>query len=136
MNLSDPDSMNLIVSKVLRYGVILSSAVIVVGTVLLLTSQGFSSADQYLIYHHGQVPHGDFPVSLGALVNGLVARSPFSIIELGILMLLATPVSRVLFSTFLFAAERNILYVYITLAVLCLLLFSMVATPFIPAFNG
>lgn len=136
MNLSDPDSMNLVVSKVLRYGVILSSAVIVVGTVLLLTSQGFSSADQYLIYHHDLVPHGDFPVSLGALVSGLLAFSPFSIIELGILMLLATPVSRVLFSTFLFAAERNTVYVYITLAVLCLLLFSMIATPFIPAFNG
>ena len=136
MNLSDPEEMNVIVSKVLRYGVILSSAVILAGTLLLLAANGLSSTGQYLYYNPGEVPHGAFPVSLSALGQGLLAFSPFAVIELGVLMLLATPVSRVAFSIFLFAAERNRMYVYVTLGVLCLLLFSMIATPFIPAFNG
>lgn len=136
MGPSDPESMHLIISKVLRIGVVLSSAVIVVGTALLVASEGFSSAAPYLAYNPGQVPHGDFPVSFSALVQGILSLSPFAVIELGVLLLLATPVSRVLFSVFLFAAERDRMYVYITLGVLCLLLFSLIATPFIPAFNG
>ena len=136
MNLSDPEEMNIIISKVLRYGVIISSAVILAGTLLLLASDGLSSIGQYIDYNPNLVPHGFFQVSLSALAQGLLAFSPFSVIELGILLLIATPVSRVIFSIFLFAAERNRLYVYITLGVLCLLLFSMIATPFIPAFNG
>lgn len=136
MRLNDPESMNTIISKVLRYGVVLSSAVIVIGTGLLLASHGITSAEQYLAYNPGQVPHGAFPVTLEALISGLLVLSPFSVIELGVLMLLATPVSRVAFSIFLFAAERNRTYVYVTLGVLLLLLFSMIATPFIPAFNG
>ena len=136
MNLSDPEEMNVVISKVLRYGVLLSSAVIVAGTIILLGADAFSPAGSYLVYSPNQVPHGAFPVSLGALASGLAALSPFAVIELGILLLLATPVSRVLFSIFLFAAERNRTYVYITTAVLLLLLFSMIATPFIPVFNG
>lgn len=135
MGLGDPESMNVVISRVLRYGVLLSSAVIVVGTALLLASEGFSSASPYLAYDPGQVPHGAFPVTLAALTQGVLSLSPFAVIELGVLLLLATPVSRVLFSIFLFAAERDRMYVYITLGVLCLLLFSLIATPFIPAFN-
>lgn len=136
MGLRDPDSMNVIVSKVLRYGVVISSAVILAGTLLLLASNGLSPAGHFLSYNPSQVPHGAFSVSFAALANGLLTLSPFSVIELGVLMLLATPVSRVAFSIFLFAAERNRMYVYVTLGVLTLLLFSMIVTPFIPAFNG
>jgi uncharacterized membrane protein len=42
----------------------------------------------------------------------------------------------VLISVLLFAAEGDRLYVYITAVVLALLLFSMLVTPFIPAFNA
>lgn len=134
--MSDPDSMNTIISKVLRYGVLLSSAVIVVGTALLVARDGFSQVASFLTYNPRQVPHGIFPVSFGGLVGGLGRGSPIAIIELGVLVLLATPVSRVLFSIFLFAAEHNRTYVYITLTVLVLLLFSILATPYIPAFGG
>ena len=136
MNLSDPDSMNTIISKVLRYGVLLSAAVIVVGTVLLGAHEAFSQSGSFLNYNPNQVPHGSFPVTFNGLAAGLISGSPIAIIELGVLLLLATPVSRVLFSVFLFAAEHNRTYVYITLTVLTLLLFSMLATPYIPIFGG
>ena len=53
---------------------------------------------------------------------------PAAIIQLGILILIATPVARVAFSVFAFAEERDWMYVIVTLIVLALLLFSLSAT--------
>jgi uncharacterized membrane protein len=47
------------------------------------------------------------------------------IIQLGLLLLIATPVARVAFSVVAFALERERLYVIVTLAVLAVLLFSL-----------
>jgi uncharacterized membrane protein len=135
MELKKPDSMNTVVSKVLRYGVVLSAVVITFGTVLLAAVDGLEVTEAYTTYYPDQVPHGNFDVSLAGLSNGLLLLDPFSIIELGVFILLATPVARVLFSIFLFVAEGDRTYVYITSAVLILLLFSMLFTPFIPGFN-
>ena len=136
MDLHDPDSMNEVLGNVLRYGVILSAAVILVGTVALAASSGGADISGALFYEPATVPHGNYSISLSGLVAGLLALEPYAVIELGVLMLLATPVSRVLISVLLFAAEKDRQYVYITLGVLSLLLFSMLVTPFIPGFNA
>lgn len=47
--------------------------------------------------------------------------------QLGVLLLIATPVARVLFSFFAFLMEKDYLYVFITFIVLAILVFSMVA---------
>jgi uncharacterized membrane protein len=47
------------------------------------------------------------------------------IIQLGLLLLIATPVARVAFSVVAFALERDRLYVGITLIVLAVLAFSL-----------
>lgn len=136
MSLGNPDSMNNVISKVLRYGVLFSAAVIVLGAALLAARDAFSPSVSLLHYDPNQIPHGPFPVTFSSLTAGLATGSPDAIIELGVLLLLATPVSRVLFSVFLFAAEHNRAYVYITATVLTLLLFSMLVTPYIPVFGG
>ncbi|MGP8125530.1 MAG: DUF1634 domain-containing protein [Nitrososphaerales archaeon] len=136
MNLRDPETMNEVVGNVLRFGVLLSAAVILIGTALLIANSGFSGVSGALTYNPNQIPHGTFDVSLSALASGLAGFQPYSLIELGVIILLATPVSRVLISVFLFAAERDRLYVYITAVVLALLLFSILVTPFISIFNA
>jgi uncharacterized membrane protein len=136
MNLKDPESMNVVIGKVLRYGVILSGAIILLGTIGLVATKGLSDASGMLTYNSNMVPHDNLDVSLGGLVRGLVTFSAFSWIELGVIVLIATPVSRVAISVFLFAAERDRLYVTITTIVLALLLFSMLVTPFIPGFHA
>lgn len=136
MNFREPDAMNDILSRVLRYGVVASAAILVFGTTLLLVSYGSVDASAFLTYLPQQIPHNSFTVNPSALLQGVAALNPFAVIELGVLVLLATPVSRVLFSIFLFAAERDATYVKITIVVLLLLLFSMLATPLIPAFNA
>ena len=135
MNLKDPESMNEIIGKVLRYGVVISAVVTVLGTAGLALSHGTADTSGFINYIPGTVPHDGFDDSLSGLASGLASFSPFSWIELGVILLIATPVSRVLISVFLFAAERDRLYVVITAVVLTLLLFSMLVTPFIPGFN-
>ena len=135
MNFKDPESMNALIGNLLRYGVILSAAIILVGTVQLLLVNGFREVSQLVIYNPNQLPHGNFDPGLGHMVAGLASFDPQSTIELGVLVLLATPAARVLLSVFLFAEEGDRTYVYITGIVLILLLFSMLVTPFIPGFN-
>jgi len=136
MNLRDPESMNVVIGKVLRYGVILSGAIILLGAIALVATNGLSDTSGMLTYNPNAVPHDNLDVSLSGLVHGLVTFSAFSWIELGVIVLIATPVSRVVISVLLFAAERDRLYVLITAVVLALLLFSMLVTPFIPGFHS
>jgi len=136
MNLKDPESMTVVIGKVLRYGVILAGAIVVLGVVGLAASNGASDTASYLSYNPSAVPHDGIDVSLSGLLHGLATFAPFSLIELGVIVLIATPVARVLISVFLFAAERDRLYVLITAVVLALLLFSMLVTPSIPGFHA
>jgi uncharacterized membrane protein len=46
-------------------------------------------------------------------------------IQLGLLLLIATPVARVAFSVYAFARQRDFLYVGVTLIVLTVLLFGL-----------
>jgi uncharacterized membrane protein len=135
MNLKDPESMNALISGLLRYGVILSAAIIAVGTVLLLLGSGAQELSQFVVYNPNQFPHGNFDPSLGHMVAGLMVQDPQSNIELGVLVLLATPAARVLLSVLLFSAEGVRTYAYITGIVFALLIFSMLVTPYIPGFN-
>ena len=136
MNLKDPNSMSKILGIVLRSGVILSGAIIATGTALFLANHSLDDTSAYLAYNPGLIPHGNFPASLTSIGSGLASFDPSSIIQLGFLVLLATPVTRVALSLFLFAAEKDRKFVYLTATVLAILLFSMLATPLIPLFNG
>ena len=136
MNLRDPDSMNTVIGNVLRFGVVISAAVVVLGLVRLASLSGSADTTSFLYYSASSVPHGNFPISLTALISGLRSFNPFSLIELGVIILIATPVTRVAISVFLFAAEKDDLYVLVTAIVLALLLFSMLVTPFIPIFHA
>lgn len=131
-----PTRMNEVIGNVLRYGVLVSAGIIVLGTVLMVATNGLSDAKGSLSYDPSRVPHGTFDISLQGLLTGLAALQPFSIIELGAIVLIATPVSRVVISVIMFAARKDRLYVAITVAVLALLLFSIFVTPLIPAFQA
>jgi uncharacterized membrane protein len=136
MNHKDPKSMSNILGNVLRFGVIISAIVISLGFLIFVFRYSSLSAAPYIQYNPGKAPHGDFSVSLSGILSGLSSFNPYSIIELGLLILLATPVSRVFLSIVLFHLEGDKRYVYITLAVFLILLFSMIVTPFIPNFGG
>lgn len=128
--------MTAVVGNVLKYGVMISAIIIVFGIIELIAASGNSDVLGSIVYNPDKIPHGTFDVSLSGLTTGLLGVQPYALIELGSIVLIATPVSRVLLSLFLFAAEGDRLYVVVTAVVLFLLLFSILVTPFIPGFQA
>lgn len=101
----------LIISNVLRGGVLLSAAIIVIGAVMFYAGGGGQTLT--------------FPHTLSAVAQMLAQGNPLAIIMLGLLVLLATPVVRVAVSIVAFALEHDRLYVGITSLVLAILLVSI-----------
>ncbi len=101
-----------IIGWLLQAGVLVSSGIIVIGLILLLLSPGGLSA----------VVINRFPHTAASVWDGLVALQPQSVITLGLLLLIATPVLRVAVSVIAFALERDRRYVVITLIVLAILI--------------
>ena len=91
----------------------------------------------YLMRHGSELPHyrifrgepADLRSVRGAFADALAGHSR-GMIQIGLLLLIATPVARVLFSVFAFLREHDRLYVGITLIVLAVLLFSLFASHF------
>ncbi len=105
-------NMEIFISKSLRWGVLISAAVIIVGFGLLLAT-GRSG-----------YPEGVFPTGLSDVIAGLAALKPFAVIALGLALLIATPVFRVGSSIIAFALEGDRLYVGITVFVFAVLMLS------------
>jgi uncharacterized membrane protein len=134
--------LHILVSKTLLYGVLTSAAILAIGVIAMFAEGrtgytcSLSSVTCLLSYNPMTVPHGDYPNTLQSLYAGLVTLKPFAIIELGIFVLIATPALRVLASVFTFAAEKDKMFVAITVFVLAVLLFSFFVVPFIPIFQA
>lgn len=109
-----------IIGQLLRAGVLLSAFVVLVGGVMYLHQASHTHTD-YGTFHGIAQPLRTIP----GVVRGAGALDPPSIIQLGLLLLIATPIARVLFSVAAFALERDWLYVGLTLVVLGVLLFSL-----------
>ncbi len=123
--------MELVISYALRVGVLLSALIILAGILrfALMHDTGYSKVlphhlPDILRFHTASGP-GYFPISLRAVVAGAAVGKPYAIIELGILLLIATPIVRVALSVLFFLAQRDWLYVGITLFVLGVLALSL-----------
>lgn len=117
----------LIISKLLLVGVSTAAIVVLAGGILFLVRHGHETP-QFGEFHGEPAEFRTFGVLLGAVWK-LEARA---LIQLGLGLLIATPVARVAFSLFAFIRQRDGMYVVITsivLAVLLLGLFSTQASP-------
>ncbi len=113
-------SIERMVSVLLRTGVLLSGLVVFAGGVYYLARHGGDPAN----YQHFQSqPRVDRKVN--EIVQGAISLRARSVIQFGILLLLATPVARVALCLAAFAFERDRTYVAITALVLAVLLISL-----------
>jgi uncharacterized membrane protein len=108
------------VSALLRAGVLLSGSVVLAGGIYFLWRHAGEPAD-YRVFH-GQ-PSVDRIFS--QILKSAMAGRSLSVIQLGILLLIATPILRVALSLVGFLLERDRTYVLITGIVLVLLLCSL-----------
>jgi len=112
--------MDRMIGTLLRIGVLLSAATTLLGGIWHFFQHGGAVLD----YH---VFRGE-PGEMGSLwgVIGAIARGRSeALIQLGLLMLIATPIARVALSVVAFMAEHDRTYVVITLIVLGVLVASV-----------
>jgi uncharacterized membrane protein len=114
-------SIERIVSLILRSGVLISGTVVFLGGVVFLARHGHEWVDYHTF--HAQPASDRF---VHEILAGAVSFRARSIIQIGVLLLLATPIVRVAFSILGFALERDKLYVFITSIVLAILLYSLI----------
>src|ERR1700736_5466599 len=98
-----------IVGNLLRAGVIIAAGVVTAGGLLYLIRYGRSPTD----YHIFRGEPADLRSPWGIVQDALALRRR-GLIQLGVLLLIATPVARVVFSVFAFAFQRDWTYVIVT----------------------
>lgn len=111
---------DLIMGRLLRLGVVLAALIVFLGGVIFLTRHPVPVTN----YHIFQGEPEEFRTISGIFRQAL-AFSGRGLIQLGLLILIATPIARVAFSALAFFYERDWKYVVFTLIVLGLLLYSL-----------
>ena len=109
-----------IVGTLLRVGVILAGSVVLAGGIVFLLRHGNGSAD----YHVFRGEPAEL-TGLSQIVKFAFGGHGRGIIQLGLLLLIATPVARVAFAVAGFAMERDWMYVSFTLIVFSVLCYSL-----------
>src|SRR5271166_5777574 len=116
----DDHRIEVIIGNLLRSGVLLAASVVLLGAVIYLARHAIEPADFHTFRGEAAALR-----TLPAIVRGAAHFHGKSIIQFGLLLLIATPIARVIFSAFAFALERDYLYVVLTLVVLGVLLYSL-----------
>jgi uncharacterized membrane protein len=116
----DDKRLETIIGNLLRAGVLLAAAIVLIG------------AGLYLAQHHGDrvsyrtfVPGPENLRTVGGIVRSAASLNSEGLMQFGLLLLIATPVARVIMAVVGFAMEKDRLYVIVSLIVLVVLLASL-----------
>jgi uncharacterized membrane protein len=112
--------LQLFLGRLLRVGVTLA-ATVSASALAMHIATGSRSLPDFSVFR-GEPTHER---TIRGVLAGVLAREPTSLMQLGLMILVATPLARVAFSVVGFAMERDRLYVALTLAVLALLLLGL-----------
>jgi uncharacterized membrane protein len=115
--------MEVVLGNLLRWGVLLSAAIVFAGACVYLSRHAHEPAD-YHVFRGEPSEYRTIPGVIQSVRNGRGR----GLIQLGLLLLIATPIARVSFSIVGFSIERDYLYVSFTVIVLLVLLYSFLGT--------
>jgi uncharacterized membrane protein len=116
----DDRQMDIAIGHILRVGVSVAASIVLTGWIMYLGGTRGAVPD----YRHfdGQ----PFSITkMASLLHGVAALDSLSIMQTGVLLLIATPVLRVAFCVAAFAARKDARYVLISLIVLAVLTYSL-----------
>jgi uncharacterized membrane protein len=116
------EKMERLISVLLRVGVVSASILVLAGGILYLCQYGH-------VLPHYQTFQGEplYLRTLGGILGAAMSLDSRGTIQLGLLILILTPVARVAFSVVAFAAQRDRLYVVVTLIVLTVLFYNLLS---------
>ncbi len=112
--------LELAIGRMLQAGVMLAALVVLIGGILYLRQETGPRPD----YSHFTGVAERFR-SPAEIVTNAFHGSARSIIQLGLLLLIATPIARVVLAAVGFLFERDRLYAFVSLIVLAVLLYSL-----------
>ncbi len=116
-----------LVGRILQIGVLLSALVVAAGGAGYLWRDGSKPAG-----HHEFHPEPERLRNPQEIVQQAAGLHPRAIIQLGVLLLILTPVARVAFSVLVFLVQRDVKFVVITVFVLAMLLLSLLGAQLLP----
>ncbi len=112
--------LDLSVAAMLRVGVSLAAVVVFLGGILLLRHPWTPTPN----FSHFQAGGREL-TTLTGIFRGVARVNPQSIVQFGLVILIATPVARVVLCVVGFARQRNLLYVAVSFLVLIVLAYSL-----------
>ncbi len=112
--------LEVVIGYTLRIGVVTAALIVLAGGIAYLV-QNPAATPHYGTFH-AAAQRSD---NLSGIVHNIRTFNSLGIIQLGLLILIATPILRVVLSVVAFALERDLLYVVATLIVLGVLLYSL-----------
>jgi|SRR5271165_4098916 len=116
----DDRRLEIIIGNLLRTGVLLAGGVVTLGGIWYLAQYHSARAD-----FHAFTTESANLRSMQGIVRAAAHLNASGLIQFGLLLLIATPVARVVFAVIGFALERDRLYVVISSIVLAILIFSL-----------
>ncbi|MBP2676629.1 MAG: hypothetical protein H6Q84_3469 [Deltaproteobacteria bacterium] len=120
MNAWNDDRIRRAIGTLMRWGVVLTVATAFAGGVMYLRSCG-SSVPDYSVFR-GEPPELR---TVAGIAREAFALNPPGLIQFGLLLLIAIPLTRIAFSLVLFALQRDLVYVAATLVTLSVVLLGL-----------
>lgn len=111
--------LEIIMGNLLRYGVLLAAFVVLTGAIIYLNKRG-TEIPRYSSFAGEPKRLIEFKSIWQTAMQGRGR----SIIQLGLLFLIATPIARIVFSIVGFLLEKDIFYTIVTLVVLAVVLYG------------
>lgn len=112
--------LEVIISVLLRTGVIVSALVVLLGGVCYLSKHGHEQPE-YRVFRGTPATYR----TISEVVHAAGPSDCRAVIQLGLLLLILTPVARVAFSLVGFGLERDGTYAVVTSIVLAILIYSL-----------
>jgi len=114
--------LDMLVVRILRFGLAIAAVLVASGFIILMVAhRGEAAAFHEFTPRHAAISNG----LIGVFDRSLHRHSARDLIDFGLLVLIMTPVLRVACSVVVFLYENDHLYVYFTLIVLFVLLYSL-----------
>jgi uncharacterized membrane protein len=117
--------MDELMAILLRSGVLLSAGLVFIGGIIFLVRHPMPVTDYRVFQGEPQELR-----TISGILREAGKLHGRGLIQLGLLLLIATPVARVLFSVFAFLYEKDWTYVAVTLTVLAILTYSLLGGGF------
>jgi uncharacterized membrane protein len=109
------------IGRLLQVGVLFAALVALVGGLFVLVQHGGAPVS-YTVFRG----EPELLRSIVSIVRGAFALNSLALVQLGLLLLIATPIARVAFTLGAFALQRDRTYVIVTTIVLVLLLYGFI----------